>query len=237
MERKRYVSKYFTEKHIKNIFDINNVQPILIELSGTPNSGKTSALKLLETILRRYNIDNVKIIYESAKNCCVKNKYSPLFNHWTSSETIKSIIEAMENNFNIIICERGLFDSLCWMKSYRNDNILNNNQFTILKNFYLNFDWSNILKYILIVKCSIQRAIARDESSHLISRHGTIVNPIVLQKYNSAIGDVIKALTNQPYCYSIIDSTNLTVDKTNMEIISSIFDFISSLHNNSSIYF
>ena len=73
-----------------------NSIPFIIEVLGTPNSGKTSAIQTFEKVLKRSNV-KYKIIYEGASRCKIKDKLSPNFNFWTLSDTMKLLLETFES--------------------------------------------------------------------------------------------------------------------------------------------
>ena len=225
-------SDFFIENKIKESFPHLNNGPILIEISGTPNSGKTSALNSFDTLLRRNSINNVKIIFESAQKCPIKNKFSDRFNIWTLNATLNSIIESVDQSYDYIICERGLFDALCWMNLYNKEGLLTKKQFHSLLGYLRNFEWASIFRYVFIAECSIEAAISREENIDFIKKVGSIVNPVVLEKYNNAIKTTIHQLSSNHIHYTKLDTTSLCQKKSSMAIISSIAKFISMLSDN-----
>ena len=174
-------------------------------------------------------IKNVKILYESAKLCPISNKYSPQFNYWTSYETLKSILECIDKKYNYIICERGAFDTLCWMTTYFLDKKITEEQYKTLINLYSSFDWTDILKYILLVKCSTHAALSRETTNDLIRKHGSIVNSTIITKYNNSFDLALNQFKNKNCSYSIIDTTNMTNNESNIKICSSILEFIKHI--------
>lgn len=223
-------SKFLHIEEIKSICAPQRAQPLIVEVMGTPNSGKTSALNTLDTLLRRYKITNVKIIYEAAQKCSISKKYSVQFNLWTALETMKNIIHNIDKGYDIIICERGTFDAICWAKTYYNDNAISDEEFKLVYNFYNSFDWAKYLKYILVVMCEPEIAIAREEKNEMILKEGTIVNDSVLKKLNRAIKESIHIMDNSSdnIYYSLIDTTNRDKQNTNSIIVRSILNFIKN---------
>lgn len=57
-------------------------RPIVIEFSGSPKSGKTTAISSLDIFLRR-NGFRTKVLTERASVCPIPNKFDPVFNVWT----------------------------------------------------------------------------------------------------------------------------------------------------------
>lgn len=75
---------------------ISKMEPIIIELDETPNSGKTTVAEQIYRIFKK-NFANCSYIVERAINCEINDKLSPKFNFVTGSETAVKIIEEIEN--------------------------------------------------------------------------------------------------------------------------------------------
>jgi hypothetical protein len=91
-------------------------RPIVIEFSGTPKSGKSSCISSLDIFLRRNNF-NTKVLTERASVCPIENKFDPLFNVWNGCAGINQLSEIVSNrprDYDVIIMDRGFYDSLCW---------------------------------------------------------------------------------------------------------------------------
>ncbi|MCH5147408.1 MAG: hypothetical protein J1F61_05350 [Clostridiales bacterium] len=228
MNRVEYPVHFFSENQIKNIFNQRREAPVIIEILGTPNSGKTTSLNKFEVILRRFNINNYKILYEAGNGCPIKDKFSPRYNFWTACETIKNVLESIDSGIEVIVCERGIYDAICWALIYFEEKMIDLNQFKALLNFYSLDIWQNLFKYLLIVKCEVNEAIEREKSNGLIEKEGKIVNNIVLSKYNKALKCLIKKYLKGDENYSIIDTTAQQYNDTIKTIVSNIFSFLES---------
>ena len=93
-------------------------RPIVIEFSGSPKAGKTSCINSLELFLKR-NGFSVQIVQERASICPVSDKQSPMFNLWTACMSLAGLIGTLENKNNqvdVLILDRGIFDALCWFE-------------------------------------------------------------------------------------------------------------------------
>ena len=97
---------------------------LVIEISGTPNSGKSSVIKSIEKMMIRSNICH-SVIQESALKCKIQDKLSEDFNIWTACETICSLVHSLNHHKDVIILERGIFDALCWCEFHFRRNNLN----------------------------------------------------------------------------------------------------------------
>lgn len=180
-----------TLKLISNLSDNNDKLPMIIELAGTPNSGKTTIINELDTVFRRYNI-NSKVICESARYCKITNKKSPQFNYWTALETIQRIISMIDQGYKIIICDRGIFDAITWMNFYLNNKLISKKDFDTTINFYMLNEWRQYVHCVVAITCDPQISINRDIDYKEFEVYGSIVNPQILPQINKAIIETIE---------------------------------------------
>lgn len=178
------------EKNIKLIEIIKGYSerktiPIIIEFDGTPNSGKTTiseeTFKVLKTLFK------CSYITERALNCKISDKLSPRFNLVTGTQTIIKIIEEIENENQIIICERGLLDAIIWMDfHYTNDKISSNvNQ--LMADFYLTKEFINYKSFSIVMECDSDTTIKREIITNKYITDKKIVNKSTIDKYNTSI--------------------------------------------------
>lgn len=203
--------------------DINKM-PLIIELSGTPNSGKTSLIEEIDSAFRRYDI-KCKVICESAKYCKISNKKTPQFNYWTALETIQRIISVVDQGYKVILCDRGIFDAITWMKFYYNNKLIKKDDFESTIKFYSLNIWRQFVQYVILITCSPNVAIERDSAYKEFKKYGTIVNLETLQDINLAI-------TESKEEYSHIFNNVLSYDTTNdiesikRKITDKLFDYL-----------
>ena len=95
-------------------------RPLLIEFCGSPKSGKSTTINSLNIFLKRNGFKTI-LLTERASICPIENKIHPFFNIWTLSSAVAEIIKNIDlgkDKIDIIISDRGLFDSLCWFVSF-----------------------------------------------------------------------------------------------------------------------
>lgn len=203
--------------------DINKM-PLIIELSGTPNSGKTSLIEDIDGAFRRYDI-KCKVICESAKYCKISNKKTPQFNYWTALETIQRIISVVDQGYKVILCDRGIFDAITWMKFYYNNKLIKKDDFESTIKFYSLNIWRQFIQYVILITCSPNVAIERDSTYREFKKYGTIINLETLQDINLAISESKEE-------YSHIFNNVLSYDTTydiegiKRKITDKLFDYL-----------
>ena len=201
--------------------------PFIVEVLGTPNSGKTTAIQTFEKILKRNGIKH-KIIYEAASRCKIKNKLSPEFNLWTLNETIKQLLEAYSGNHDIVICERGLLDAICWCELYYQDNKLTDHDAQKIREYILMNRFTSRISCCYIMKCSVQSSIRRENLSGLLDVTGTIVNDVVLSKYNAALAMCKDNYGSNFGSIMELDTSEISQTDINRIFISSILGMVEN---------
>ncbi len=221
------ITKEYMHSLINKYKTKNNI-PFVIEVLGTPNAGKTSAIQTFEKVLKRNEV-NYKIIYEAASKCKIKNKLSIDFNIWTLSETIKQLLEACSGNYNIVICERGILDAMCWFDLYYHDKQINKEEYRKLLDYALLNHFINRINFCYNMKCSIETSLERENLSSLLDVSGTIINKEVLSKYNVSLENITQQYGNYFDKLVCLDTSLLSQTEINHQFISTILEYIEML--------
>ena len=99
---------------------MNRQKPFIVEFTGTPEAGKTTILTLLKQSLESSGF-TVKVYPESAeksksifpRDSYGKSKFDAKF--WMHLETLKNLVEAPYQNYDIILFDRGALDEKFWI--------------------------------------------------------------------------------------------------------------------------
>ncbi len=220
----------YNREQISKIFDNYAKEkkvPFIIEVLGTPNSGKTTAIQTFEKILKRNNI-KYKIIYEVAGRCKIKNKLSPDFNLWTMTETMKQLLEIFNSNYDIVICERGLLDTICWCDLFLKENKILKDEYENIVNFVLLNRFTKNICYSYIIKCSVDASMKRENLDDLLDIKGSIVNETILKKYNDSLECVSKKYVSNFQKIEEMDTSNMTQIEINKSFVNSIFNYLNN---------
>jgi ADP-ribose pyrophosphatase YjhB (NUDIX family) len=178
-------------------------RPLLIEFCGSPKSGKSTSITALDIFLRRNNFRTV-VLTEPASVCPVDNKKHPAFNLWTlaaASSEIISHLHASKDEVDIIISDRGVFDSLCWFdwlnkNPSHTESHLDDNSFKKLTEFILMDAWIDPLDLIYVFQVDPATSILREYASLLTEKPGSIMNPKVLKGFNQSIERAVSEYGN-----------------------------------------
>lgn len=214
---------------IELLYDIQqykkqNVEPIIVEFSGLPRTGKSSCIENIATVLRRVGF-SVKIVREWGEVCPLNDKHSPVFNLWTVSHTIINILESGIIHSDILLLDRGIYDAICWFRWMKNQNYITENDEEKFKNFLL---WEGFKQKINLVCSFIAKpevALSRERSPLLLDCDGRIMNHKVLEQYLFAIQEINKENLGLSKIINI-DTTYQNNYETSIKIIKELIDIL-----------
>ena len=194
-------------------------RPIIIEFCGSPKSGKTTTINSLNTFLKRNDFKTI-VLSERASVCPVKDKKDPFFNIWTLTSAIAELIGYLESKdkYDVIIADRGIFDSLCWFEWLNHENdgnnsSLDNETYNILENFALIDLWRNIIDIVYIFKVPPSTSIQREYANLLTKKPGSIMREDTLSNFNKAIDRAKKKYSKYFRCVKQIDTSEQKNDQ------------------------
>ena len=132
-------------ERIASLFPDTARKPIVIEFAGTPKAGKTTTLGQINTFLKRCGF-KVEIVVERAGVCPIKDKKHVNFNIWTACTTLSQLLEKTQTppgpeDPHILILDRGIFDSICWLRLMEHLQRLRPSERKIVEEFLTIPDW------------------------------------------------------------------------------------------------
>lgn len=172
-------------------------KPIVLEFCGSPKSGKSTCIEAVKNVLRECKY-NVYVIHEKAKICPITNKFDPMFNFWTVTNTINELMEIMDRNYmydikekvDVILIDRGIYDSLIWFKWLELNNAISRKQFIkIYKMLSLDTIKRKIDK-IFIFESDTTESLNREPGSEFTNKKSIIMNTEVLNSFNDAMSKI-----------------------------------------------
>lgn len=178
-------------------------RPLLIEFCGSPKSGKSTTITSLNIFLKRNGFKTV-VLTERASICPIDNKTDPFFNIWTLTSAVSEIIEHLDqgdNSVDVIIADRGIFDSLCWFEwlnmNPEGNPHLNDKTYADLKGFILMDMWRRSIDLIYVFQVEPSISIIREYANLLTERRGSIMTESVLEGFNKAIESTLAKYGDQ----------------------------------------
>ncbi|MCL2592043.1 MAG: deoxynucleoside kinase [Defluviitaleaceae bacterium] len=193
-----------------------------------PNSGKSGAIKVAEKLMRRSKLE-YKIIPEAAGYCKIKDKLSPMFNDWTFSQTLSLLTEAFNSNHNLVICERGIFDALCWARFHYDNGQLSQEEYDKSSSYFSLSRFSEKIALLITFRCNVETTISRENTHGIVGAEGTIINNKTLAILKTSIDETYRKYS---HCFKqsiIIDSDELTQQEISSRFINEILIYLNDL--------
>jgi thymidylate kinase len=134
----------------------------VLELTGLPAAGKTSAAEMLASRLQARSI-SCQLIEEAARhNPLQEKKCQWEFNAWSSCHTLTSLLEvqAMDPP-TVIILDRGLVDAQCWMLWFKLRRELDTTSYTAIRNFLRGPRWAASTSLVAELQVEFDTALNR----------------------------------------------------------------------------
>ncbi len=232
-ERKRIIKEL--QELAENVFELKSEhrqkRPIIIEFSGSPKAGKTSCINSLELFLKR-NKFSVKVIQERASICPVSDKQSPMFNLWTSCMSLSGLIGTLEdktNSVDVLILDRGIFDSLCWFEWLSSTNKMEESQKDIIEHFLLMEELIKSIDIVFAFCVEPEISIEREYANLLTDKMGTIMNKTVLKEYLKAIRCTIEKKKHYFHSVFEIDTSDKSQDEVGKEVTTKTLETLKDL--------
>lgn len=162
-------------------------KPLVIEFSGVPKAGKTTTLSHVQTFLKRCGF-RTDIVVERASVCPIRDKKHANFNVWTACTTLAQVLEKTQNpprpdDPHILFLDRGLFDSICWMKMMETISRVRAEERRKIEDFLLIDDWRKRVSAVFVMLASPDDSMKREQGVLPVEdTKGSIMNPDVLRK-------------------------------------------------------
>ena len=204
-------------------------KPIVIEFAGVPKAGKTTTLGQLQSFLKRCGF-RVEVVVERASVCPIRDKKHSNFNVWTACTTLAQLLEKTQDppridDPQILILDRGLFDSICWLAMMERLERIRSADRKIIDRFLLIDDWREKITGVIVMTASPGDAMARENKLLPVEGEGgSIMNLAVLQRNLENVKDTAERLKRDFRIYTIDTSSGETRDnpKRTAEIVVDI---------------
>jgi predicted NUDIX family phosphoesterase/predicted ATPase len=186
-------------------------KPVVFEFAGVPKAGKTSTLNALQAFLKRCGF-RVEIVVERASVCPIRDKTHSNFNVWTACTTLAQILEKTQNpprfdDPDILILDRGLFDSLCWLGLMEHLERIRPEERRMIESFLRMGDWRKRISAVFVMTASPKDAMQREKGLLPVEhKGGSIMNEKVLAQMLSATQEMAKSLKNEFRIFEISTS-------------------------------
>ena len=199
-------------------------RPFFVEISGTPSSGKTTAITKLDTFFRRMGF-RVLCPQEGAQVVRHIERTTPLYNLTTGLYALNILIDLSQTHYyDFVIFDRCLFDAYCWMLYWEERKKLNKDELVLIQAFFLSRFWINTIDVAYFMVCDPEKAMEREQRITLTQRLGSYTNPETLKTLALRYKQGFEALRPKFPQLKFFDTTNKTEKGMVEEIAFHILD-------------
>jgi len=167
-------------------FQTRGRKPIVLEFAGVPKAGKTTTLGQIHAFLKRCGF-RVEVVVERASICPIRDKKHFNFNVWTACTTLSQILEKTQSpprpdDPDILILDRGLFDSIVWLTLMERLSRIRAVDLETLSKFLRVDDWRKRISAVFVMTASAEDSLEREKGYLPVVGGGSIMNPEVLKQ-------------------------------------------------------
>jgi len=137
-------------------------QPLFVELAGLPAAGKTTTARLLKAQLSREGSQCEVVPEAAARSPLQQIKRHWKFNAWNLCEGVESILEhSTTRDLDVVILDRGLVDTLCWIQWFRSKNEIDSTTACALESFAQVPGWFREERLVIVLRVTFETALKR----------------------------------------------------------------------------
>lgn len=194
-------------------FKTSGRKPVVIEFAGTPKAGKTTTLGQLHAFLKRCGF-KVEVLVERASMCPIRDKKHSNFNVWTACTTLSQVLEKTQSpprpdDPDVLILDRGLFDSICWLTMMERLSRIRTEDLDVINRFLLIDDWKKRITAVIVMTASAEDSLEREKGYLPVEEvAGSIMNLEVLEQMLKTTKRTAKRLTKHFRVYSVDTSAS-----------------------------
>ena len=159
--------------------------PLVVEFAGSPKAGKTTNIDTVTHFFKRTDFK----IWAPTEGASKRTPYFlrrdlVAFNAWALNYAISEILTAYHNveEYDLVILDRGPFDSLAWMRVLKDDGELTQDEYDRIERFARHPKWTNLVERIYLFTCNPETSMDREHDAKLIRGRGTAMNLEMLGK-------------------------------------------------------
>ena len=210
-------------------YDLNFLpRPFMVELTGTPSSGKSTVTKELYDFFRQMGL-RIYPPLEGAEEIQHIPRNTPVYNIRTGIYAwIKMIDESFHHNLDLIIFNRCIFDSYCWMMYWKGKELLSAEEEDMFQSFFLSRLWTDKIDLCYFMICEPDKAMQRENRIALSDKVRPYTNPATIKTLVERYKKAYEVLSPQHPQISLIDTTNLD-EQTMVQTIA--LDILNTLED------
>ncbi len=203
-------------------------RPFIIELFGTPKSGKSTMKEMIKHSFKR-NGWSVSTPTEGAEVVEWTKRLEPQYNFQTAEYALSRVRELccgpLQRSFHVAILDRGNMDGVVRMDHYVARGVISEAERQAIESYYLLSLNEEMFDLHVCLVASPEVAIQRELARAIVKKHGETMNPKTLTELLDAhrrVWDRLDCGLNPSMCWH--DSSKETEAETATSLLETILD-------------
>lgn len=207
------------------------LRPLFIELTGTPESGKTSAITALTRFFKRNGWRTFNPL-EGAEATKLISRGDPRYNLRTFSYVLDILLErSSAHDYELVFLDRGLYDFYCWARRWFKEGKWPEKICRINQQFALQPKLISLIDLAIFATCRPDVAIAREKTWALTAITGETTNLDTIARLVQIWQECFGQLQAEHRPVHIIDTTLLPPNQVGQKILELILETIEKKLN------
>ncbi len=205
-------------------------RPFIIEITGLPDSGKSTILNRIDVFLRRQgsNDQECKILIPQEGTRAVRNIPRAAFQHSiaASNYALQVLLQQSYSiDYDLLLFDRGIYDAWCFVEWLHQKRKLEKEDSDCFKLFFTHEGWFKNVDICFFIMCDIKIAIARNRKAAFLTRKaGFRTNPKNIAELYSAFMTGYNYFKDQGAPVVLIDTTILDIGQATRKVLIKILE-------------
>ena len=215
-------------------------RPLFVEFAGTPKSGKSTCIDIVNHFFRRLNYKILAPTEGASKRTPYylrEDLFS--FNTWSATYALTHILEGRHGSdqYQLVIMDRGLFDALAWFELLKSKDQVSKDQISeedcqTIQNFLMIAHWRELVDIVFLFETDPDTSLERENRDKLIEEPGQAMNPDFLRSLNGAYQTTRDKYSTQFREFHVVNTRSnqdTTPQSTGFEVATKIIERMRTL--------
>lgn len=242
-EYNRLIKFHYRKEELYKLKSKLETIPYVIEFTGTPRTGKTTLINNLYDFFKKGDF-KVEVLeefttskkYKTEIYPLLKDKYKSVINTEIPKYVLRQLEEAINNNPDIIIVDRSLFDRLIWVDRLYLKGGMSKEEYEEYKQIYIPLIKEKI-DIIISTYTDALTSIKRDYMTNLSLEKRNFLNEQNVNEYNTSLLNMRELSISNGMNFYLFDTTNKSQREISFEVIDAILSsmrdrYLSRVNNN-----
>ena len=198
-------------------------RPFIIEITGSPDSGKTTTLEILDTFFRRQGYKVWKPL-EGAEAVRRIPRKTHLYNVATGIYAMNILINHLNSGeYDLILFDRCLCDAWCWPMYWlkQRDKTLSREGMLAIQSFFGQDFWLNKIDIAFFMMCDPEVAVNRGQQWSITKKQGKFTGlESIKELYKIFRKGFLYFLKEKEISVNLVDTTKLDPPAAAKEVVA-----------------